>query len=213
MSRGGGSAKEGAAYHLISRFVAQEWFIQSSAERSEYLRLLGRALAATSWRCFCFAVMSSHIHLGLLAGSDPLAGWLRPMHTDFAKWLNECRGRIGAVFVKGPNFIEYQRVGVPHLINYVHLNPVRAGVVGEPHESDWTSHRAYVGLDRPPRWLDIECGLELARRTLDQPFATWTEATRVERADLDAFRAEPRAPRGRPRKQAGQDDGTRFLHA
>ena len=100
MTRGGGNVKPGAIYHLISRFVAKEWFIESSVERRAYLSMLGAAIGPTDWRCFAFAVMSSHIHLGLVAGTTPLAEWLRPMHTGFAKWTNRRRDRIGAVFAR-----------------------------------------------------------------------------------------------------------------
>ncbi len=102
MARGGGSTKAGVIYHIISRFVAKEWFIESAIERRTYLGLLGTAIAATDWTCFSYAVMSSHIHLGLVAGNDTMASWMRPMHTAFANWLNLRRERIGAVFVKGP---------------------------------------------------------------------------------------------------------------
>ena len=35
------SIEPGVVYHLISRFVAKEWFIQSDEERRRYLKLLG----------------------------------------------------------------------------------------------------------------------------------------------------------------------------
>ncbi len=34
----------GTAYHLISRFVDRDWFIQKAYEREHYLRLLGLSL-------------------------------------------------------------------------------------------------------------------------------------------------------------------------
>ena len=40
---------------------------------------------------------------------------------------------------------------VPHVEPF-HL-VVRAGVVSAPEESDWSSHRDYVGLQEPPAWL------------------------------------------------------------
>jgi hypothetical protein len=47
------------------------------------------------------------------------------------------------------------------LLAYVHNNPVRAGVVPLPEESEWTSHRAYLGLAPAPAWLDVARGLSL----------------------------------------------------
>jgi len=47
------------------------------------------------------------------------------------------------------------------LLAYIHNNPVRAGVVVDPADSGWTSHRAYLGLTAAPPWLFIERGLDL----------------------------------------------------
>jgi hypothetical protein len=199
MARGGGSIQIGGVYHLISRFVAKEWFIESDTERRMYLSLLGTALRSTDWTCFSFAIMSSHIHLGLVAGTSRLVSWLRPMHTVFANWLNLQRERIGAVFVKGPNLIAVQPNECARLINYIHYNPVRAGVVTAPSESTWTSHRAYVGASRAPSWLSVEAGLALGGFESSAEYAEWSAATQVDRESLVAVRALPKTGRGRPR--------------
>ena len=57
------SNQPGVVYHLISRFVEREWFIKEEEEREYYVRLLGRALSESDWRCLAYAVMSNHIHL------------------------------------------------------------------------------------------------------------------------------------------------------
>lgn len=198
MTRGGASARPGTIYHLISRFVAKEWFIESSAERTTYLLLLGSALERTDWRCFSYAVMSSHIHLGLIAGERPLAEWLRPLHTDFAKWINVRRERVGAVFVRGPELVAFEPSGAAALINYIHCNPVRAGLVADPADSDWSSHQAYVGRVCRPPWLDVDAGLELAGFEDGRALAAWMSEVRVQREGLERFRVAPPRRRGRP---------------
>jgi REP-associated tyrosine transposase len=201
MPRGGSGIERGNIYHLISRFVAKEWFIESAVERRGYLSLLGPAIEQTDWRLFCYAVMSSHIHLGVVAGTTTLASWMRPMHTAFANWMNIRRERIGAVFVRGPNVIHVRPDGAADLIRYVHYNPVRAGVVHCPKESDWTSHRAYFGISRQHAWLDVECGLELGGFSSRQAFAASAELD----GDADPLvvaRLSPKISRGRPKQLA-----------
>jgi hypothetical protein len=136
--------------------------------------------------------------VGILAGAQPLAEWMRPLHTTFAEWLNERRDRVGGVFVKGPNTIEYQPEGVRSLIAYVHQNPVRAGIVHDAAGSDWTSHRAYAGTAHKPSWLDVGCGLVLAHAQSSAELAACIDATAVGRKDVDRFRTVPPKPRGRP---------------
>jgi REP element-mobilizing transposase RayT len=198
MARGGGSAEAGVVYHLISRFIDKEWFIDSERARRMYLALLGTAIAASNWTCFSYAVMSNHVHLALLAGSDPLASWLRPMHQNFAGWINGRRDRIGGMFVKGPNFIEVPPDQYARVINYLHYNPVRARVVEEPGESDWTSHRAYIGASRAPGWLSVGAGMALARFAGRPEFERWSGRNLVTRESLVAGKAMPKEGRGRP---------------
>ena len=199
----------GGIYHVISRFVAKEWFIQSAVERRAFLQLLGPALIGSDWTCFCFAVMSSHIHLGLIAGCATMASWMRPAHTVFASWMNERRERIGSVFVKGPNVVELRRSGAARLISYVHNNPVRARVVSRPGDSDWTSHRAYLGAGPRPAWLDVDAGLALAGFASGTEVEAWMGSGEVRRADLDAHRVEPPRRRGRPRRSASSSEPKR----
>jgi hypothetical protein len=49
------------------------------------------------------------------------------------------------------------------LIRYIHLNPVRAGLVADPVDYPWSGHRAYLGLARVP-WLTTEFALRVLGR-------------------------------------------------
>lgn len=178
-------------HHVIARFVASEWFIRSTEERRTYLHLLGEALSHSSWRCLAYAVMSNHIHLAMLAGVEPIATWSREVHGPFAEWINERRERIGPVFVRGPKSLRVRPDGVATVMGYIHQNPVRAGVVGQASESDWTSHRAYLGTAKVPEWLDVERGLALSRFSSSEELDRWLGETRLERADAHAALADP----------------------
>jgi putative transposase len=187
MSRGGGSVQPGGIYHVIARFVANQWLMAAAVERNMYMTELAFAMRRTDWRCFAYALMSSHVHLAFLAGDAPLADWLRPMHNVFANWLNDRLERIGAVFVRGPNVLGVQAEGVAKLVSYIHANPVRAGVVRRADESDWTSHRAYVGTGPRPSWLDVDLGLRLAGFSNGSTFGAWSASTIVRREHVDAY--------------------------
>lgn len=147
--------KQARIYHLISRFVDREWLISSEPARHYYLRVLGRALSASDWRCLAFAVMSNHIHLAVVAGSQPLASWLRCVHTAFAMAMNRAHDRIGNVFVRGPKALLVEPDQLRDVVAYIHNNPVRAHLVREARDSTWSSHRSFIGLARRPRWLAV----------------------------------------------------------
>ena len=208
------SFQAGVVYHLISRFVASEWFIKTESDRKTYLHLLGRALADSDWRCFAFAVMSNHVHLAVIAGMSPLSSWICDVHGPFAEWINERHARIGSVFVRGPAAIAIQHERAERLVGYIHRNPVRAGVVQHASDSAWTSHRAYLAPGIAPSWLDVDSGLALTRFAEGAALDRWIESTEVTRADVDEVRVEPVDRGGRPRKPAEKTgDGPGYFRA
>jgi len=150
----------GMVHHVISRIIDREWLIDDEA-RERYLRLLGRALADSDWRCLSWALMSNHVHHGMVAGASTLASWIQRVHAPFASWLNERHGWIGPVFAGRPVVWVVRPEHEGELIAYIHNNPARAGL-GTARDSTWTSHRAYVGTARAPTWLALREGMQRA---------------------------------------------------
>jgi len=165
----------GAVYHLISRFIDHRWFLQGKEERDQYLRFLGRAVRDSDWICLAFALMSNHIHFSFVAGHDSLESWAKRVHSPFADWINMRHSRIGPVFVRGPKSYAVPPDRVASLIAYIHNNPVRASVVAHARDTTWTSHRAYLGIDGAPDWLNVSRGLELAGFDEPNAFDAWVE--------------------------------------
>jgi REP-associated tyrosine transposase len=196
----------GNVLHMISRFTNHEFFIRSDADRDNYLRLLGRAMSNTDWKCLAYAIMSNHIHLAMLAGEAPAERWMRRVHSPFALTLNRERERIGPVFADRARMWIVPPADIASNIAYIHNNPVRAFVASSARESTWTSHRAYVGLTTSPDWLHVEEGLMLAKHS-PHSFDLWVNATvglRDERVEFDDAR---RAARKRGAIELGTPTG------
>ena len=194
------SSTVGVLTHVICRFVDKSWMIRDDAERRVYLELLGSALSHSDWKCVAFALMSSHLHFGMIPGQLELQSWAKRVNSPFARWLNERHKRLGPVFADRP--AEWTiRDHQPDLIAYIHNNPVRAKVVEHARDSSWTSHRMYLGLTPPPTWLHVSegmdiCGFDPTRRGA---FDNWVgERVRGSRElpDLSALRAAVRTRGG-----------------
>ena len=143
---------------MISRCVGKQFLLGGRAERSKYLELLGRAAAKTDAIVLAYCVMSSHVHLVVRAGTDPLWRLMKSVNSGFAVWLNRRSGgqRDGAVFSNRYKAILVEEESyLLQLVRYVHNNPVRARVASDASNSKWTSHRAYLGMDECPEWLNI----------------------------------------------------------
>lgn len=151
----------GSVQHVVSRFVNREFRFDAPDARSEYLRRAGEIFPRTDWRTLGYALMSSHVHWVMHAGTRASAALIKPLHAGFAGWLNHAQQRLGPVFADRHRTLTFDGETAAALLAYIHNNPVRAGVVNDPADSSWTSHRAYLGLAPAPPWLNVELGLEL----------------------------------------------------
>jgi REP element-mobilizing transposase RayT len=127
---------------------------------------LERVASAAGFRVHAWLLMSNHYHLLLETPEANLArgmGWLqnaytRRINTRHRLWGHLFGGRYKAILVEPGNCFWA-------LLDYIHLNPVRAGVV---HERDgleafgWSSLAAYVGWpSKRPEWLETDMGFSV----------------------------------------------------
>ena len=95
----------GGVFHAISRGVGGQFLIRGEEERERYLTLLGRVLKRTDAEILAWCLMSSHVHLIVIQGAEPLGRLFKPLHTGFARFINSRRrgrGGKGSVFADRP---------------------------------------------------------------------------------------------------------------
>jgi putative transposase len=98
-----------------------------------------------------YVFMPSHIHLFLFIDGILLAGFMR----DFKKYTAQ-RGLTELCGSKHIWQSRYDRQVITTLkvlatkMNYIHLNPVRAGLVSNPEEWKWSSSADYLGRQKGP---------------------------------------------------------------
>jgi REP element-mobilizing transposase RayT len=147
--------------HVISEFVDREYWLADEEDRRCYLSAVTQSAKPYDGRLLAYALMSSHVHWWLLAGTLPLGTLFQPAHTRYAGYWHRRYGGRGPVFANRPENHEVQPAAVASLVAYIHMNPVRAGVCRCPADSTWTSHRAYLRLAPAPAWLNVEQALAL----------------------------------------------------
>ncbi|KPK95336.1 MAG: transposase [Deltaproteobacteria bacterium SM23_61] len=143
----------GAVYHVVVRGNARQEIFFSAADRFHFLSLLQDGLERYDHRVHAFCLMPNHIHLAVQVGEVSLSRIMQNLCFRYTQWTNRRQDRVGhlfqgrykAVLVDGDSYLL-------ELVRYLHLNPVRAGMVGSPEEYPWSSHLAYLGEKKLP-WL------------------------------------------------------------
>jgi putative transposase len=157
--------------------------------------------------------MSNHVHLVVKAGREPFDRLMKGINSGFAVWLNHrMGGRKGAVFAdRYKSILVEEEAYLFQLIRYVHNNPVRAKVADSAKRSKWSSHRAYLGLEEPPEWLNSGYILSMFARypkVAREKFDRYVEEGKKEgrRKDLNGEESTGAARRF----QQGMGDGWRL---
>ncbi|MFN0158249.1 MAG: transposase [Bacteroidota bacterium] len=136
-------------YHIYNRGNNRQTIFHDTSDYSAFLVKLNASSAKNGVTLVAYVVMANHFHLLVVqrtGGSIPKM--MESLGTSTAKRHNVRYGHIGHVF-QGP----YRYVFIPTLegvvrvARYIHLNPVRAGLVKSPEEWLWSDFRRHVGFD------------------------------------------------------------------
>ena len=146
----------GALYHVILRGNAGQTIFFDDRDRARFYLLLQEGTERFRHRIHAFCLMSNHVHLAIQVADLPLSRIIQNLSFRYTKWVNWLQSMTGHLF-QG----RYKAVLVDadayllELTRYIHLNPVRAGLVIEPEEHPWSGHRGYIGLEVIP-WLTTD---------------------------------------------------------
>jgi REP element-mobilizing transposase RayT len=173
----------GALHHVIIRGIERTAIFVDDTERENFLERLSGLLLESQTACYAWALLTNHTHLLLRTGSAPIASIMRRLLTGYAVSFNRRHRRHGHLFQNRYKSIlcEEDRY-LKQLVAYIHLNPLRAGVVKDVKvlgKYPFTGHSALMGKsDRP--WQDARYVLAVfgkslseARRNLRRHVAKW----------------------------------------
>jgi putative transposase len=135
----------GALYHVIVRGNKGQRVFRQGADFKLYLRLLGEYKEVFEFALCAYALMPTHVHLLVEARDKPLSGLMQRLQFRYTRnyniryrtWGHLFQGRYKAILCEKDSYLV-------ELSAYIHLNPVRAGLVRHPREYRWTSYGSYL---------------------------------------------------------------------
>jgi REP element-mobilizing transposase RayT len=89
--------------------------------------------------------MSNHALLAIQVGEVSLSRIMQNIGFRYTRWINWRRNSSGHLFQwRFKAVLVYADSYLAELPRYIHLNPVRAGMVKSPEEYPWSGHRGYL---------------------------------------------------------------------
>jgi REP element-mobilizing transposase RayT len=149
----------GALHHVIIRGIERKKIFRSDYDRKNFLKRLQKLIPDTQTDCFAWALIPNHVHLLLRTGLIPISVLMSRLLTGYAGWFNKKYRRHGQLFQNRYKSILCQEDPyLKELVRYIHLNPLRAGIVQDIKELDtypWCGHSALMNKTEQT-WQNVD---------------------------------------------------------
>jgi putative transposase len=132
--------KPGTLHHVIIRGIEKGDIVADDVDRQDFVDRLGEIVADTDMKIYAWALMTNHAHFFLRSGDFGLSRFMRRFLTGYAVSFNLRHKRYGHLFQnRYKSIVCEEDAYFKQLVRYIHLNPLRAGIVKD-----------MAGLDRYP---------------------------------------------------------------
>jgi REP-associated tyrosine transposase len=149
----------------------------SGEDYLKMLSLLAEQKRKLPFYLYAYCLMPNHLHLLIEQRDDAISRVMHRMLTGYTRYRNRkynkqghgVQGRYKAMLCQSDQYLA-------ELVRYIHLNPVRAKMVRRAEGFVYSSHRAYLRLDKGGL-VDAEpCGVIIVGAS-DRPPGQWPEST------------------------------------
>ena len=157
----------GALYHVLNRGNYRSNIFSNEGASRAFLVALHEVVARYGWRLHAYVLMSNHYHLALKTPQPNLVEGMHWLQGTFCNRFNRYRRQNGHVFQGRYKAILLEdKAALARVVDYIHLNPVRAGIASSVHVEEYPSGSLREFLKTKGRsaglvcedWLRERCG-------------------------------------------------------
>lgn len=144
----------GAYYHVTSRGNERKEIFRGKGDREQFLAYLKSAYLRYGAAIHVFCLMGNHYHLLIETPKGNLSQIMLHINGAYTNYFNIKHKRRGHLFQgRYKSILVEADAYAGELSRYIHLNPVRAGLVDMPEKYLWSSYQYYIGKKKTPTWL------------------------------------------------------------
>jgi len=147
----------GTLHHVMLRGLERGAIVTDDTDRKNLLTRLGAIATATGTAIYAWAILANHVHLLCRSGPPGLPVFMRRWLTGYAISYNRRHQRVGHLFQNRYKSIVVEADAYfQELVRYIHLNPLRTGLVESLRALDrypWCGHATLMGHRTVP-WQD-----------------------------------------------------------
>lgn len=171
-------------HHIIQRGNNRQAIVLDDADRETLLALIVEQARAHGVALHAWVLMDNHFHLlATPTTADGVPRMMQAIGRTYVRRFNNRHHRTGTLWEGRykSTLVQTERYLLACMV-YIELNPVRAGMVSDPRDHAWSSHRHHVGLRSDRHLMPHPAYWELG----NTPFAREAAYAELVRAGLAA---------------------------
>ena len=138
---------ENTFYHITARGNRREKIFYSDRDKEVFLKRLKEMLIKYSMTCHAYCLMDNHYHLFIKTIKPNLSQGIHYLNSAYANWFRNKHQIIGPLFQGRFKSILIDADNYALMLSaYIHLNPLRAGIVKQLEDYPWSSYLDYLNL-------------------------------------------------------------------
>lgn len=155
----------GLVHHVMARGIEGQDIFRDDQDRENFLQRLDAGVKSSGGpQLYAWALMSNHFHLLLRSGDGLLSPVMRRLMTGHAVSYNRRYKRQGHLFQnRFKSIVVEEESYFLELVRYIHLNPVRAGIVKTLEELGRYPFSGHAVLLRQREYGAQDCEAVLSR--------------------------------------------------
>jgi len=158
----------GTLHHVIFRGIEKRNIFDDKYDRANMISRMEELVKETDIKIYAWSLMTNHVHILLKSGHCGLSRFMRRLLTGYAISYNIRHRRYGHLFQnRYKSIICDEDAYFQELVRYIHLNPLRAGLVKKMGELDrypWSGHGSLMG-NKKREWQDVDYVLSWFSKT------------------------------------------------
>ena len=158
-------AYPGAIYHVLNRSHNRQRLFADGATKAAFVECLWAACERCGWLLHAYVIMEDHFHAAIETPQGNLAVGMQWLQSTFANRVGQNRPAHRPIFQGRFKAMPIESVTVlGKVCHYIHLNPVRAGLIPLRRLSDYAygSFRYLWRPDERPAFLRFAAALQEA---------------------------------------------------
>ncbi len=162
MPRGPRLDAPGVLHHVMARAGDRQLLFRDDQDRDDFVQRVATLADVRSLIVYAWVLLPNHFHLLAQTGSQPLARSMRSLLTGYAGAFNRRHHRRGHLFQnRYKSIVCEEEAYLLELVRYLHLNPLRAGIVSDLEalaRYRYSGHATLLGHQEQP-WQETEAVL------------------------------------------------------